>query len=80
MGRYDKESKDVLGSILRNARQYRGISLTSMATLTGYEKSWLSAVEMGNGKPSVELVEKYERILRIRLNPALKKTLRSWTY
>src|SRR5690348_18342675 len=71
MGRKDK-SIDIsnrqelpLGVHMRRARQERGISLTAMAMRTAYTKNYLSAIENGNGRPSKELLGKYEQVLEL---------------
>lgn len=67
MGRRDKriqsESIDTLGAKLRLIRQRKGVSLTEMARLLRYSKSYLSAVENGSTPPSKDLIQGYERIL-----------------
>ncbi len=73
MGRKDKEipfevgRSLPLGARLRYARQQKGITLTQMAQDLGYTKSHLSAIENGNGHPSPQLLEKYERKLGLGL-------------
>src|SRR6266567_1522450 len=69
MGRKDKTG-DIsniqewpLGMRMRKARQDKGITLTVMAARAAYTKNYLSAIENGNGRPSRELVEKYEQVL-----------------
>ncbi len=71
MGRKDK-AIDIsnwqelpLGVHMRRARQERGISLTAMAMRTAYTKNYLSAIENGNGRPSKELLGKYEQVLEL---------------
>jgi tetratricopeptide (TPR) repeat protein len=55
-----------IGAALRQARQAEGISLTSMATLLGLTKGHLSGIETGRVKPSLELLQKYERALKLK--------------
>ncbi len=69
MGRKDKVLslnqclQDSVGARMRYARQQKGISLTDMARVLTYTKSYLSAVENGASKPSSQLIEGYERLL-----------------
>src|SRR5579872_4875900 len=69
MGRKDKQvplesiAALQLGARMRQARQTKGISLTSLAQQLSYTKSHLSAVENGVGRPSQTLVEQYEQVL-----------------
>jgi WD40 repeat protein/transcriptional regulator with XRE-family HTH domain len=71
MGRKDKaidisnRQELPLGVHMRRARQERGISLTAMAIRTAYTKNYLSAIENGNGRPSKELLGKYEQVLEL---------------
>lgn len=58
-------SSDALGQQMREHRQRSDISLTEMARRVGYTKSHLSSVETGVSGPSRELVEGYERALRL---------------
>jgi len=69
MGRKDKqvplENSEAfqLGARMRQARQAKGITLTSLAQRLAYTKSHLSAVENGTGRPSQVLVDRYEQEL-----------------
>jgi tetratricopeptide (TPR) repeat protein/transcriptional regulator with XRE-family HTH domain len=69
MGRRDKsvDTKDIgtlpLGAKLRLIRQSKKISLTKMAELSNYTKSYLSTVENGNLVVSKDLIREYERLL-----------------
>src|SRR6266700_2176333 len=83
MGRKDKvvHTGDAqfpgLGAIMRQIRQSRRITLTKMAELAGYTKNYLSSIENGNGRPSKELLEKYEEVLELErgeLTRTLHKT------
>src|SRR5579884_1200810 len=71
MGRKDKtvDMSNIqewpLGIRMRKARQERGITLSMMAARAAYTKNYLSAIENGNGRPSRELVEKYEQVLAL---------------
>src|SRR5215469_11399938 len=73
MGRKDKvvslEDSEAhsLGARMRLARQQKGISLTEMSKRLDYTKSHLSAVENGIGRPSKELLGRYE--LELGLEP-----------
>lgn len=55
-----------IGAQLRIARQVKGISLTQMASLLSYSKSYLSSVENGSDQPSQELLQKYEQALGLK--------------
>ena len=72
MGRKDKaisvQNTNMLpiGAQLRIARQAKGISLSEMAKLVNYSPSHLSGVENGIGKPSRELLQKYEQKLELK--------------
>ena len=69
MGRKDKQvplensEAPQLGARMRQARQAKGITLTSLAQRLAYTKSHLSAVENGTGRPSQVLVGRYEQEL-----------------
>jgi transcriptional regulator with XRE-family HTH domain len=45
-----------VGSRLKRARTKRGVTLTALAAATGISKSTLSRLEMGQRKPSLELL------------------------
>ena len=71
MGRKDKvvstnsNLSNPVGARMRYARQQKGIALTEMARFLMYTKSYLSAVENGASKPSMQLIEGYERVLEL---------------
>jgi WD40 repeat protein/transcriptional regulator with XRE-family HTH domain len=68
MGRKDKivqSDNAQLGARMRRARQEKSISLTEMSKRLNYSKGHLSAVENNEGRPSTDLVEKYEQILEL---------------
>lgn len=52
-----------VGSTLRAAREDAGVSLTRMAALTHFSKSYLGLVETSRRSATVELVQSYEREL-----------------
>src|SRR5947209_859116 len=52
-----------LGAVLRQERTKKNMTLTMMANLVGYTKSYLSGVENGSSRPTPELVTAYERAL-----------------
>jgi len=71
MGRKDKmhtsEGTDGLttGMRLRYARQSKKVSLTAMADLLKYTKGYLSGVENGNIRVSDDLVQRYQKALKL---------------
>jgi Uncharacterized protein conserved in bacteria len=72
MGRKDKPISDdkqlnPIGAFLRHQRQLHSLSLTAMAKLTGYAKSYLSAVENGNIRASRNVITEYKRHLKFTL-------------
>ncbi len=52
---------------MRLARQSKNIRLIDMAKLVGYSKSYLFTVETGNKTPSLDMIQKYEYVLGLKL-------------
>jgi transcriptional regulator with XRE-family HTH domain len=50
-----------LGSLLRNLRQKKGVQLTALAKLLGYQPSTLSHVEINFARPSPRFLEEIAR-------------------
>jgi transcriptional regulator with XRE-family HTH domain len=50
---------------MRDEREKQQISLTKMAELTGYAKSHLSTIENARSKPNLEVIAKYEEVLKM---------------
>lgn len=67
MSRTDKDpiNQDSPGASLRRARQEAGISLSKFADLVEITKSHISGVELGYHSPSLEMVQAYERALKL---------------
>ncbi|MCC3326615.1 helix-turn-helix domain-containing protein [Nocardia abscessus] len=51
------------GSILRTAREARGVKLRAMAALTNYSPAYLSLIESGKRPVPQRIVDAYERVL-----------------
>lgn len=69
MGRKDKPGADrtSVGSLLRQARQARGLSLTAMATSLAYSISYLSGIENGKERATLAIQRKYEQVLGVEI-------------
>ncbi|MDP9795211.1 transcriptional regulator with XRE-family HTH domain [Catenuloplanes nepalensis] len=52
-----------LGSTLRSARTQAGLSLSGMASRTGYSRSYLGNVETGQRQVTPDVIRAYERVL-----------------
>jgi len=50
------DALDQVGPRLKQLRQQRGVTLTSLAASTGISKSTLSRLETGHRRPSLELL------------------------
>jgi predicted transcriptional regulator len=51
------------GAAMRELRQTRGFTLEEMAVLVGKSQPYLSDLELGKRRWSVEMVKRYERAL-----------------
>lgn len=69
MGRKDKPGADAtsVGSLLRRARQARGLSLTAMALELAYSTSYLSGIETGKERATLAIQRKYEQLLGVEI-------------
>jgi len=56
----------MVGEALRLLRVFHGIKLTDMAKVVDVHTSFLSEVETGKRKPSLELVGKYAKHFKLR--------------
>tara|TARA_B100001109_G_C18638157_1_gene369284 strand:- start:61 stop:459 length:399 start_codon:yes stop_codon:yes gene_type:complete len=74
------------GSVVRKARERKGLDHTSLAMKISEKKSIITSVESGNMKPNEKLIKKLENFLKINLmedvddssssyNPSSKKNL-----
>jgi transcriptional regulator with XRE-family HTH domain len=53
-----------LGAALRRLRTLEGLTQAGLASRIGYDRSYIGAVERGAARPSRELVERSDRVLR----------------
>ena len=51
------KSRAMLGPRLRHIRQEKGLTLGALAAATGLDKGFLSRLERGSKRPSVEILE-----------------------
>jgi len=58
--------KDVFVENLRKCRRERGISQAVLAEKCGTSTSYIGQIEIGNRFPSMELIEKMAKVLKIR--------------
>lgn len=59
---------DQVGSRLRQLRSQRGVTLTALAVKTGISKSTLSRLEMGQRRPTLELLLPLAQAYRVPLD------------
>jgi transcriptional regulator with XRE-family HTH domain len=62
-----------LGRTLRTARASAGVSLSGMATRTGYSRSYLGNVETGRRDVTLDVMRAYERALETRAGDAMNR-------
>lgn len=55
----------MLHNALRLLRKFHDKSQTDMAVALGVSKSWISQIEAGNRRPTLELLEKYAAIFEV---------------
>jgi len=58
--------KDVFIKNLRRIRRERGITQAELAEKCGSETSYIGQIEIGNRFPSLELIEKFADVLKIK--------------
>jgi len=58
--------KDVFIENLRQFRRERGVSQAMLAEKCGTSTSYIGQIEIGNRFPSLELIEKMAKVLKIR--------------
>jgi transcriptional regulator with XRE-family HTH domain len=61
-------SLEQVGDRLRRLRTQRGVTLTSLAAMTGISKSTLSRLETGQRRPTLELLLELSRAYRVSLD------------
>jgi transcriptional regulator with XRE-family HTH domain len=62
-----------LGRTLRTARASAGVSLSGMATRTGYSRSYLGNIETGRRDVTVDVMRAYERALDTQAGDAMNR-------
>ncbi|PRS72093.1 helix-turn-helix domain-containing protein [Bacillus sp. NMTD17] len=55
------------GKLVRRIRIKRKLSQTELGEMTGFSASFISRIENGNAKPSIDAVEKISKILNIEV-------------
>ncbi|MBX9943698.1 MAG: helix-turn-helix domain-containing protein [Reyranella sp.] len=55
----------MLHNALRLLRKFHDKSQTDMAVALGVSKSWISQIEAGNRRPTLELLEKYAAVFEV---------------
>lgn len=63
----EKELKENYGSIIRAARESRGMTIEDFAKMLFVNHSWIRKVESGHQKPDEKLIAKLEKALSIKL-------------
>ena len=66
------------GSIVRKAREKRGLDHTTLALKISEKKSIIASVESGNMKPNEKLIKKLENFLNIKLMEEVEDSLSSY--
>jgi transcriptional regulator with XRE-family HTH domain len=61
----------MLHDALRLLRKFDDRSQTEMAVALGVSKSWISQIEAGNRRPTLELLEKYADVLKVPMSSIL---------
>lgn len=61
------------GEYLRRIRKLKGLTLTKLEELSGVSNSYLSQVENGQFKPSVEILKKLAKVLDVPYIELLQK-------
>lgn len=62
----------VIGFILKRIREIKGITQQKLAVESDTDTSWLSRIENGHGKVSLEKVEQIARALGVSLYDIMK--------
>ncbi|MEA5519630.1 helix-turn-helix transcriptional regulator [Limnoraphis robusta] len=57
---------------LRKLREQRGISQDKLSELAGLDRTFISLVECGKRKPSLETIDKITRVLNVKTWELLK--------
>ena len=66
------------GSMVRRAREKKGLDHASLASKISEKKSILTSVEAGNMKPNEKLIKKLENFLKITLMEDVEETSSSY--
>ncbi|MDZ4662528.1 MAG: helix-turn-helix transcriptional regulator [Pseudomonadota bacterium] len=61
----------MIGNALRILRVFNDLTLVELAVALGIHASFISEVETGKRKPSLELIEKYAKYFKLRTSSIL---------
>ncbi|MGD7017947.1 helix-turn-helix domain-containing protein [Bacillus altitudinis] len=55
------------GLLIKETRKKRGLSQTSLGSISGFSASYISRIENGKVKPSVDAIEKLAECLGVKV-------------
>lgn len=68
------------GEVLREARRERGISQMDLYTASGIDRTYISAVERGLQSPTVRMIARFAKHLKMRPSDLVLRMERSKSY
>lgn len=74
--RFEPEATQIFGQVVRQARQEAGVSQEALADLAGIDRSYIGRVERGETTPSLTLIIKIAKALKISSGELMMETER----
>jgi transcriptional regulator with XRE-family HTH domain len=66
-----REVKKMYSRALKLIREYHRLSRTELAERIGFSKSYVSEIERGNKKPTMDVIERYAQTFRMPMSSLL---------
>jgi len=67
------ELDQVMGDVLRAARKERGLSQEALALEAGIERNYVSLIERGHNSPSIRMLFKLCKVLKVAPSELLQR-------